>query len=652
MTQPVYPFAAIVGQETLKQALLLCALDPTLGGVLIRGDKGSAKSTAARGLPALLPPLRRVAGCAFNCAPDAPLDVCPACQSPDRTALEMPPPFVNLPLGATEDRVLGSLDFEAALKQGRQGFRPGLLAGAHRGILYIDEVNLLADHLVDVLLDVAAMGQHTIEREGLSLRHPARISLIGTMNPEEGNLRPQLLDRFGLMVEVSAPRDAAARSEVVRRRLAYETDPAGFARQWQAATDALAARVAAARHRLPEVVMPDSLLDFISRLCCEFEVASLRADIVLYKAARGLAALDGRDAVCAEDIRDAARLVLPHRRRHKPFEEPGLDQDKLDALTRDQSPSAPPPGTRPDPTPGDVSGDTPADTPAGAPEPPPQGAGEDATGDTPGEVFAVGRAGATGHLAIDSRLGAAGSGRRSRARQATAGQYVRAVPDPAPDSLAIDATLRHALRRAPGPLQVTRADLHRKERIGQQGNLILLVVDASGSMAARRRMEAVKGCVLTLLTDAYQRRDQVGVIAFRGHEAELLLAPTRQVENARHALDTLPTGGRTPLAQALTLAGEVLARQAGTLRPLLVLISDGRANVSQRPDGDPWREALDAAGHLAAGGWATLVLDTEDGLVRLGQARQLAEALQAEYQPMTRIHEEELHLTIRERLSR
>ncbi|MDO3532083.1 ATP-binding protein, partial [Ralstonia pseudosolanacearum] len=358
-----YPFAAIVGQEPLKRALLLCAIDPTLGGVLIRGDKGTAKSTAARGLTDVLPPITRVAGCAFNCAPDAPLAECEACRAGDAAHASAPVPFVNLPLGATEDRVLGHLDIERALKDGRKAFQPGLLASAHRGLLYIDEVNLLADHLVDVLLDVSAMGRNTVERDGLAMRHPARITLLGTMNLEEGDLRPQLLDRFGMMVEVTAPRDAAVRTEVVRRRLAFEADPAGFVAAWQADTDALRARLAAAQAMLARVALPDTLFAFISTLCCEFEVASLRADIVMHKAARALAALDGRTEVTAEDVRDAAELVLPHRRRRKPFEQPGLDRERLDELMRQATP--PPanpdtgPGTETDtPPPEDDGGET------------------------------------------------------------------------------------------------------------------------------------------------------------------------------------------------------------------------------------------------------------------------------------------------------
>ncbi|MGA3890990.1 putative cobaltochelatase [Ralstonia nicotianae] len=628
-----YPFSAIVGQEQLKRALLLCAIDPTLGGVLIRGDKGTAKSTAARGLTDVLPPITRVAGCAFNCAPDAPLAECEACQSGNAAHASAPVPFVNLPLGATEDRVLGHLDIERALKDGRKAFQPGLLAAAHRGLLYIDEVNLLPDHLVDVLLDVSAMGHNTVEREGLAMRHPARITLLGTMNLEEGDLRPQLLDRFGLMVEVTAPRDAAVRTEVVRRRLAFEADPASFAAAWQADTDALRARLAAAQAMLAQVTLPDALFAFVSTLCCEFEVASLRADIVMHKAARALAALDGRPEVTAEDVRDAAELVLPHRRRRKPFEQSGLDRERLDELMQQAAP--PPPqsaGTETDAAPSeDDSGDTaPAD-----------GAAE--------QVFAAGPAATVGRIDVTARQAHDAGGRRSLATGTRRGHAIGAVPNEAPSRLAVDATLRHALLRNPADFSVTRADLHEKVHAGRQGNLILLVADASGSMAARRRMEMVKASVLGLLQDAYQRRDQVALICFRGEQAELVLPPTRQVELAERALAALPTGGRTPLAHALQLAAQTLA-QAGDLTPLLVVISDGRANIALDAGQDPWRETLALAEHLAARGTPALVLDTEQDYVRLGRARELAQALQADCLPLDHLSGEQLMLTIRERV--
>ncbi len=639
-----YPFTAIVGQAQLKRALLLCAIDPTLGGVLIRGDKGTAKSTAARGLADVLPPISRVAGCMFNCEPDAPLAECSACQdSAARNIASAPVPFVNLPLGATEDRVLGSLDFERALKDGRKTFQPGLLAAAHRGLLYVDEVNLLADHLVDMLLDVSAMGRNTVEREGLAISHPARITLLGTMNLEEGDLRPQLLDRFGLMVEVTAPRDPAVRAEVVRRRLAFEADPAAFIAAWQSDTDALRATIRAAQQQITAVRFPDTLFDFISQLCCEFEVASLRADIVMHKAARALAALDGRDVVSAEDVRDAAALALPHRRRRKPFEQSGLDHDRLDALTQQQQQRTQPPpptadtGETTEPESTDSRADNGDDT-----SPP---------GDAAEHVFAATAATEIGRIDVVALQAHEASGRRSSINGTSRGQAIRAVPSEAPSQLAVDATLRHALMRNPNDFAVTRADLHDKVRVGQQSNLILLVVDASGSMAARRRMEVVKSCVLGLLQDAYQRRDHVAVICFRGERAELVLPPTRQVEQAEAALRELPTGGRTPLAHALHLAASTLAQRDGAT-PLLVVLSDGRANIALNEGADPWQESLEVAQAIAACGTPALVLDTEQDFVRLGRAHELAQALHADYLPLDQLSGEQLRLTIRERLPR
>ncbi|PUA18361.1 putative cobaltochelatase [Glaciimonas sp. PCH181] len=650
---PNFPFSAIVDQPQLKTALLLCAIDPTLGGVLIRGDKGTAKSTAARALPAILPTIQRIAGCAFNCRPDQPCGLCDACADPARTVIAASVPFVTLPLGATEDRVLGTLDLQRALKGEARTFQPGLLASAHRGILYIDEVNLLADHLVDSLLDVAAMGVNSVQREGLSVAHPARLTLIGTMNLEEGDLRPQLLDRFGLMVEVTAPRDKTVRAEVVRRRIKFEADPSAYATLWQVQQTALRAQLSAAQSLLPTVALDDALLDLISHLCCEFEVASLRADIVMHKAARALAALDGRASVTPADVKCAAQLVLPHRRRRKPFEQPGVDQDKLDALM--EQAASPPPSTPAENSSDSETSEEASENNADASENASENASESANNaNDQHQVFSIAAAANARHISV-ANINAHGAnmvaGRRSDAKDAARGRMVRSVPDPRPASLAIGATLRSAAIRDPGNFQVTNADLHAQIRVGKTANLILFVVDASGSMAAQRRMEAVKGAVLSLLTDAYQRRDEVAVIAFRGESAELMLAPTRGVDLAEQSLRELPTGGRTPLPHALQLAWEVLQRHAqqgaGSV-PLMVILSDGKANVALAAGGDAWRETLDIAGVLA--GTPALVLDTEDGYLRLGRAGLLAEVLGAECLSLEELSGEGLEVVIRARL--
>jgi magnesium chelatase subunit D len=705
-----FPLAALVGQEQLKTALLLCAVNPGVGGVLIRGDKGSAKSTAARGLAGVMPPIERVVGCVYNCAPTEASPGCGVCNAAERSVETTPVPFVNLPLGASEDRVLGSLDFERALKDGRKAFQPGLLASAHRGILYIDEVNLLPDHLVDVLLDTAAMGVNRVQREGLSLQHPARVALVGTMNQEEGELRPQLLDRFGMMVEVRAPLEPGSRTEIVRRRLAWEADPRSFIETWEPAQSRLRERVLHARALLPKVVIGDGLLMLISELCCSQSVTSLRADVVMNKAARALAALDGRTDVHPDDLAQAARLVLPHRRRTKPFERPGLDEGELERFLRRAAPS---PHDRDgsegsaDSTAEDggaggrkgiangegrsrrhdgVDGQSAVSSPGANERDHAQssgnrdgveaqpaggswrgaGAREDDhvanDGSAPSDAteavcqgFAPTAVGPVRRIELKSgSIGLGVVGRRSASVETRRGREVRAIPDERPTDLAVTATLHHSLLRTgglspEGRVDVSRRDLHQKVKTGRQGNLILFVVDASGSMAALRRMEMVKGTVLALLRDAYQRRDEVGVIAFRGTGAEVLLPPTRSIDTAEHQLRELPTGGRTPLAHALHLADDLLSRATGASRPdpLLILLSDGRANVALDDGGDPWQQCLEYAHVLARKRTPALVLDTEVGYVRMGRARELAEALGAQCLSVEEFNAESLSLTIR-----
>lgn len=306
-----YPFTAIVGQDDLRLGLLLNAVSPAVGGVLVRGEKGTAKSTAVRALAALMPEVSVVPGCRFSCAPEAPDPACPDGPHEAGSGVSRAARTVELPVGASEDRLVGALDIERALAEGVKAFEPGLLADAHRGILYVDEVNLLHDHLVDLLLDAAAMGASYVEREGVSVRHAARFLLVGTMNPEEGELRPQLLDRFGLTVEVAASRETGLRVEVVRRRLAYDDDPAGFAAQWADEEGALRARIVAARALLPQVRLGDGALRQIAATCAAFEVDGMRADIVMARTATALAAWAGRTDVLAEDVRQAALLALP-----------------------------------------------------------------------------------------------------------------------------------------------------------------------------------------------------------------------------------------------------------------------------------------------------------------------------------------------------
>ncbi|HEX8858161.1 MAG TPA: ATP-binding protein, partial [Actinomycetes bacterium] len=372
--RPPFPFSALVGQPDLTLALLLNAVSPAVGGVLVRGEKGTAKSTAVRGLARLLPQIQVVDGCPYNCDPQAPDPDCPAGPHPHGAPRRArAAPLVELPVGASTDRVAGALDLERALTEGRRDFEPGLLAAAHRGILYVDEVNLLGDHLVDLLLDAAALGVNYVEREGVSVRHAARFLLVGTMNPEEGELRPQLLDRFGVTVEVRGNADPADRVEVIRRRLAYEADPDSFAAAWEGRDAALTERIAAGRRRLPRIRLDDELLQRIAAVCAAFAVDGLRGDIVTAKAALALAAWEGRDAVELADVRRAALLALPHRRRRGPMDPLGLDEAELDRILAGADPELPDPGDGPRPpgtSPpgadrGPHSGRQPAGTPAG-----------------------------------------------------------------------------------------------------------------------------------------------------------------------------------------------------------------------------------------------------------------------------------------------
>ncbi len=632
-----YPFSAVVGLDELRLALLVNAVSPAIGGVLVRGEKGTAKSTIVRALAALLPDVSVVDGCVFSCDPDEPNPGCPAGpHADDAAAAHRPARLVELPVGASEDRLTGSLDLERALTQGVTAFEPGLLAAAHRGVLYVDEVNLLHDHLVDLLLDAAALGTNYVEREGVSVRHPSRFILVGTMNPEEGELRPQLLDRFGLTVEVAGTRDAAERAEVVRRRLAYEADPEAFAKQWYDDDVDLAMQISAAGELLPAVVLSDSALAQITAVCASFEVDGLRADIVMAKTAIALAAWEGRDEVSTDDVRRAALLALPHRRRRTPFEQPGLDEQQLDQALRDSAPQDRGPDDEPDHDP-----DHDPDGPSGAPPPSSSSTNGSPAGEAPqsGEQAREQASAPTGATFRPILLTAAGTGvgaagRRSAAESDHGRVTASRRPRGALRKLHAAATLRAAAphqrrrgRNAPG-LLLDRDDLRESVLEGREGNLVVFLVDASGSMAARQRMTAVKGAVLSLLVDAYQRRDKVALITFRGESAELVLPPTSSVDIAATRLADLRTGGRTPLAGGLLRAGELLRVERirdPDRRPLLVVVTDGRATAGQRP----FEDACAAARHVGSLGVSSVVVDAEHGAVRLGLAAQLADHMGA-----------------------
>lgn len=671
-----YPFSALVGQDEMKLALLLNAVSPQVAGVLVRGEKGTAKSTAVRALQALLPPITVVQDCIFGCDPVDIKHLCQSCVQRQEHGETLPQQqrlarLVQLPLGATEDRVLGTLDLERAIKDGVRQFEPGLLAAAHRGILYIDEVNLLPDHLVDALLDAATTGVNVVEREGISFAHPAQFVLIGTMNPEEGDLRPQLLDRFGLSIEVRGLKDPYLRAEVVRRRIAFETDAVTFCEQWQAAEADLCKQIEIARRLLPEVVISDHIMGLIASICTQLDVEGLRADITIYKAATALVALEGRCTVSEQDVQQVAIMALSHRRRRQPFEQPGLDREEIEQLVNEYHKQEPKPSDHdppvsettnawqqpsPQPSPSSKQEQHNDFTPENQAQTPPADSAS-SHAQQPEQIIPPGAPTALATLTLPrTKIQAAPVRKVQPALQATRsgapgpqarGRIVGArYAVDRPSAIALAPTLRVAApyqqrRRAEHTdhqgqqLWLERRDILEPVRQDKQGTLILFAVDASGSMAARHRMASAKGAVLTLLQRAYQQRDSVGLLQFRGTKATLLLPPTNSTDRACKFLATLPTGGRTPLASGLRLAlhtFQMAKKRDKRRQSILIIITDGRANVADLDRKravtiNPIEDAFVAAHELRSAGIPSLVIDTEEGPVRMGLASRLAQEL-------------------------
>jgi magnesium chelatase subunit D len=655
-----FPFAAVVGMEDVKLALLIGAVEPRLGGILLRGQKGSAKTTLARGLAELLPGEPR-------------------------------PPFVDLPIGSTEDRVVGTLDLASALRDGERRFHPGLLASADGGVLYVDEVNLLPDHLVDVLLDVAASGTNRVERDGVSFEHWSRFFLIGSMNPEEGELRPQLLDRFGLAVDVASPTEPALRSEAVHRRIAFDADPEATVTLWAPVAAEIRARIARAKLRarlgLAEAdTVPAAIVDLAVRLAVELGADGLRADLALCRAAVALADLEDRGTPTVDDIYRVAPLALGHRRRRGPFDQPGLSKEELDAamdrataalgpsgykarehLSASEGPAgdeeeegaAAPTGPEGD-RPRSEAGDSPgadnfsefSDGAGGASPDAGRTGGQVASPDEPTTLGAP----SEGHTAevLPIRLppgrrpsaaqpGDTSSPGRARHPSAQAGEGMRrwgrtigarpAGPRPASIAVAPTALAAATRRRFEGAAAAGLApeDLHEPVIEPRSSHLVVLCVDSSGSMGAEHRTAAARAAVLGLLTDAYQRRDRVALVTFGGGGARIALQPTASIEIARSRLADLPTGGRTPLGEGILQSLAVCkAPSARGYSPVLVLITDGRATGAP-PGLDPVAAAVEAAGKVASSGVAAVLVDVESGDVPLHLGRDIAAAMGARH---------------------
>lgn len=635
-----FPFCAVLGQENMKRALLLNVVNPKIGGVLLSGEKGTAKSTVVRALAALLENVS----------------------------------VVELPLNATEDRVVGSIDIQAAVQDGACRFEPGILMAADQNFLYIDEVNLLSDYIVNSLLEAAASGINRVEREGISYTHTSRFYLVGSMNPEEGKLRPQFLDRFGLYVKVEGIRDAGERARIIRRQLEYEKDPEGFVQNFEEEQRALKEKLARAKERLTHVTITEAAMKLAALLSEKAGCAGARAELTIVETGRAMAALDGRTTVNLEDIKQAAQFALPHRARKIEKAETGQEtessgedaasgkEEESEQSQKNSSGNEAEPAQKKNNVPenkteleqkekNSLSED--AEKPDGTaysdeidrrvPEKESEKSGEHPDAVLEEEIQKIGQTfevkNWTGEMAFPAVRN--GSGRRSIVHTSSVmGRYVRAdFPKGKLWDIAFDATMRaaapHQKQRTHSnmALVVQKEDIRTKLRERRVGNTILFLVDASGSMGANRRMSAVKGAICSLLNDAYQKRDRVGMIAFRKKSAELILDITRSVELAKKKLELLPTGGRTPLSAGLFLARQVLCSQLQKdpdCLPILVVLSDGRANAAQGT-GNPLKEAFREAAKLRGDGIRCIVVDTEEGFLRLGLAAELAKELRADY---------------------
>jgi len=615
MDRMVFPFAAVIGQDAVKKALIWNIVNPNIGGVLISGEKGTAKSTLVRGLCCLLPDIQ----------------------------------LVEIPLNTTEDRLCGSIDFEHAVKYGKKRFEMGILQKAHGNLLYVDEVNLLSDHLVKILLESAASGMNIVEREGISCQHPSKFILVGSMNPEEGGLRPQFLDRFGLYVEVVGEKELRKRAEIVKRWIEYERAPLAFIEKWRQESERLIQGMKRARNALTKVTVTSSAMQLAASMAREGNCSGHRGELVIIETAKAIAALEGRVVLNISDIKEAAKYALPHRVRENQDQErlpkAQREQEEVEDREEDNRQGNGPQNSSPHDDFGDIPQNDNGDKATPGQIPDNQGAhhegrmlgGSSENLDAPGETFLVSR-----WLSENiNRTVIKGSGKRSRVKTSSMqGRYIRYRYPERGDirDIAIAPTLRGAApyqlhREKEGvSIAINKSDIRVKVREKRTGNTILFVVDASSSMGANKRMRAVKGAILSLLNDAYQKRDKVGMIAFKNDSAEIILSITRSVELAKKKLTALPTSGRTPLAAGLNLAYEVIKaakiKDKDTL-PVIVLVSDGRATYSSS-GGNAFTEALASARRIAREGIKSIVIDTDRNFVKLHLAEKIAEAMKAD----------------------
>lgn len=637
----MYPFAAIVGQESMKEALLIALVNPKAGGLLIGGKKGTAKTLAARGAVALT----------------------------DKK-------LINLPLNITEDMLFGSVDVEYALQTGQKRFLPGLLAKANDNVLYIDEVNLLRQELLVTLLDANISGSNIVERDGISFVHNANYTVLGTMNPQEGTLANHILDRFGMYVDVSGEDELEQRCEIMRRVLAYEIDSKGFWETYEDKNRALEKQIHEAKKLLPEVTVSNALLILAAQMCTQALCAGHRADIYMLEAAKAWAALQGRGYVLPKDLEHVSVYVLAHRMRQQPEPEMSMPEEEQESNedneesnnedNQDEDNQLPPPPPPPMNDENDNSQED-QDTDDGEDKDEEQDSSEDENEQdssnqlAPEEQIAdVDKTFRLPKIVIDKgqdRVLKRGSGKRSVTRtDLKQGRYVRAeLPKNKVEDLAFDATIRAAApyqklrEKGSCALNIAKEDMRQKVREKRIGNTFIFAVDASGSMGAKSRMRAVKGAIFCILQEAYQKRDRVGMIAFRRDKAEVLLPVTRSVDMAQKCLAELPTGGKTPLADGLSTSLITLgnlSRFDSQMEPIFILVTDGRANSSKEGE-DPVKSALDMASKICKAKVTSVVIDTENDFIKLGLAKQLAQKMGANYYSLHNLGQEDILHIIR-----
>ena len=629
MKRNLFPFAAVCGMEKAKEAILLTLVNPFAGGLLLSGEKGTGKSTLVRSARELV---------------DAP--------------------WVEIPISITEDRLFGSIDAEEAIRSGHKKLLPGLIDEADKGIIYIDDVNLLRDDLLSAVLNIREAGGYRLERDGLSEQRDTAFTVLAVMNPESGTLSSSSLDRFGLFAQADPSYDDETRLEIIRRVLDFEEDGIAFRAKWQEETDALKKKIKDARAALSKVEVSAAMIQLAAVYTLKAHVAGHRADIYLIEAARAEAALEGRKYVLPKDLEKAAEFVLPHRMRkaeeqqgqpseEMPQEHPEEDskpqQEEEQQTPQDNEFSHPPEAQPPQINTEDADDSSHEQNQDNAQMSNPRGQSRERIDDADLHVNLP-------PMWIEpskDRKPKKGSGKRSLTMtDLMQGRYVRAeIPKAKTSDIAFDATLRAAApyqkaRPSNGCAVVIRKDdLRSKVREKRTGNIFLFVVDASGSMGARERMKTVKGVIFKILLDAYQKRDRVGMVAFRKNQAEVLLPVTRSVDFAQKKLATMPTGGKTPLAKGLLKAEDVLDmlyRQDANQDPVMILITDGRATSSLNKGTNPVTDALEEAKRIGRRNIPVAVIDTESGFIKLGLAKKLAKAMGASYFQVDKISEDQL----------